>query len=63
MTICNSIQYGEREADYGGHEEARMTPGTIIQGEQNSTSAVENTEESIHVTKWGLKKKGNGLEK
>lgn len=41
MSICNSIQHGEREADCGGHEEARMTTGTVIRGEQNCTSAVE----------------------
>lgn len=61
MIICNSIQYSEREADYGGHEEARMITGTIIQGEQNCTSAIENTEQSIHVKKRGFKKKGMDL--
>lgn len=41
MIICNSIQYGEREAYYGGHKETGMTTGTVIQGEQKCSSAVE----------------------
>lgn len=41
MIICNSTQHGEREADYGGHKEARMITGTVTQGEQKCTRAVE----------------------
>lgn len=65
MSICNSIQHGEREADCGGHEEARMTTGTVIRGEQNCTSAVEERKNWTKYSyyKVGVQKKGNGLEK
>lgn len=41
-----------------------MTTGTVIRGEQNYTKVLqkrERTEEIIHITKWGFKKKGMDL--
>jgi len=37
MTISSTIQYGEKEADEGGHEEARKITDTKIQGGVNNT--------------------------